>query len=292
MEYHEDRFTDASLIFYRKGQPIALFPAEREGNTIYSHRGLTYAGWILANGLAEEVVGEIIAETLAYYQTECLSQVEVRMVPDFFAKGSQDSLHAALTNTGAKRKAAVIHHCTPMPYRVSDRGKRWGKKQAEKQGLEIGPSGDLKTFWETILVPNLQQRHGVSPTHSLKEIDALQRRFPRNIRFFAVTQQEAMLGGAMIFVTETTAHLQYISASPLGRSLRCLDLLVCWLIEDTFSEKAYFNMGVSHIPATGDINHGLVQWKESFGGKPVEVATYRLFTETQLSGFPFSSIDH
>lgn len=281
MEYHGDRFVDASLIFYKRRQPIALFPAEQEGNTIYSHRGLTYAGWILAMGLADEVVSEIIAETLAYYQTENLFHVEVRMVPDFFAKGSQDSLHAALIKIGAKKSATVTHHCTPLPYKVSDRGKRWGRKQALRHGLEIGPSTDLKTFWEKVLVPNLQQRHDVSPTHSLIEIEKLQQRLPNNIHFFAVTHNGEMLGGAMVFETDTTAHLQYIAASSLGKSLRCLDLLVSWLIEYSFPEKAFFNMGVSHIPATGGINHGLVQWKESFGGKPVEVGTYRLSTTTQ-----------
>ena len=287
MEYHGDRFMDASLILYSKGLPIAIFPAEQEGNTVYSHRGLTYAGWIIARGLAANEVEEIIAETLAYYQDENLTQVEVRMVPDFFARGSQDYLHAALLNTGARKTASVTHHCTPLPFKVTDRGKRWGKRQAEKKGLEIGRSGDLRTFWEKILVPNLKDRHRVSPTHSLVEIEKLQQRFPSHIHFFTVMKNGEMLGAAVVFETDTTAHLQYIAASSQGKSLRCLDMLVSWLIEVAYSEKAYFNMGVSHIPATGAINQGLVQWKESFGGKPVEVGTYRLSTTHRQSNINF-----
>lgn len=278
MEYHGDRFMDASLILYREELPVAIFPAEQEGSTVYSHRGLTYAGWIFVKGLGRQIVEDLIIETLEYYQDENLTQVEVRMVPDFFARGSQDYLHAALIRLGAKQITTVAHHCTPLPYNVSDRGKRWGKRQAEKYGLELNPSSDLKSFWEKILIPNLQERHQVLPTHSLDEIGKLRLRFPSHLHFFAVTQKAKMLGGTLVFETDTTAHLQYVAASSLGKSLRCLDLLVTWLIEEVFSEKAYFNMGVSHVPATGEINHGLVQWKESFGGKPVEVATYRLTT--------------
>lgn len=281
MEYHGDRFTDASLIVYKKGLPIAIFPAEEEGNTVYSHRGLTYAGWILANGLTEEVVGEIIAETLAYYQTENLSQVEVRMVPDFFAKGSQDSLHSALINTGANKSATVTHHCTPLPFKVTNSGKKWGRKKAVKNKVCVGESNDFRTFWEKVLIPNLQSGHGVSPTHTIEEIQALKYHFPSQIRLYTAMREGTMLGGVVVFYTDICAHLQYVGASPLGKSLSCLDLLVGWLVEEVIQDKAFFNMGVSHIPATGGINHGLVQWKESFGGKPVEVGTYRLSTTTQ-----------
>ncbi|MBI1300687.1 MAG: GNAT family N-acetyltransferase [Alphaproteobacteria bacterium] len=279
MEYHADRFTDASLILYKEGEPIAILPAEREGDTVYSHRGLTYAGWILSKGLTEEVVEALIRETLAYYRDENLTQLDVRMVPEFFSSESQDHLYAAFDYIGAKRKATVTHHCTPLPYKVSDRGKRWGKRQAKSNGLQLSPSSAIQTFWEEILIPNLLERHGVLPTHSLAEMEYLYQRFPANIRFYTVTEQREMLGGAVVFVSGTTAHLQYTAASPRGRSLRCLDLLVSWLIEEAFPDKAYFNMGVSHIPASGGINHGLVQWKESFGGKPVEVSTYRLSTQ-------------
>ena len=42
MEYHADRFTDSSLIVTGEGDRIvALLPANRTGDTIVSHGGLT-----------------------------------------------------------------------------------------------------------------------------------------------------------------------------------------------------------------------------------------------------------
>lgn len=46
MDYHADRFQDASLMIYRKGQLYALLPANRLNNILYSHQGLTYGGLI------------------------------------------------------------------------------------------------------------------------------------------------------------------------------------------------------------------------------------------------------
>ena len=42
MEYHADRFTDYSLLVYDGNKLLALLPANRSGDVLYSHAGLTY----------------------------------------------------------------------------------------------------------------------------------------------------------------------------------------------------------------------------------------------------------
>ena len=47
MDYHSDRFNDHSLMaFNEKGKLIALLPANADGDTLYSHQGLTFSGWL------------------------------------------------------------------------------------------------------------------------------------------------------------------------------------------------------------------------------------------------------
>ena len=46
MEYHADRFTDYSLLVYDGNKLLALLPANRSGDVLYSHAGLTYGGVI------------------------------------------------------------------------------------------------------------------------------------------------------------------------------------------------------------------------------------------------------
>ena len=46
MDYHSDRFRDYSLMVYKNEKIITLLPANRVGDTLYSHQGLTYGGLI------------------------------------------------------------------------------------------------------------------------------------------------------------------------------------------------------------------------------------------------------
>jgi hypothetical protein len=48
MDYHQDRFSDCSLVVEADGEWQALLPAHTDGMTLVSHAGLTYGGWIVA----------------------------------------------------------------------------------------------------------------------------------------------------------------------------------------------------------------------------------------------------
>ena len=48
MDYHSDRFTDHSLLFYKEDELLAVLPATKQGNTLNSHAGLTYGGFVLS----------------------------------------------------------------------------------------------------------------------------------------------------------------------------------------------------------------------------------------------------
>ncbi|MFT6748422.1 MAG: hypothetical protein ACJAQ1_000334, partial [Flavobacterium sp.] len=45
MEYHSDRFEDFSLlVFNNKEKLVAILPANRVDESVFSHQGLTYGG--------------------------------------------------------------------------------------------------------------------------------------------------------------------------------------------------------------------------------------------------------
>src|SRR5690606_10487106 len=65
MDYHQDRFQDYSLLIFEDNKLVAVFPANKVGNTIYSHQGLTYGGLVLPENVKlNEVLGilEILLE--------------------------------------------------------------------------------------------------------------------------------------------------------------------------------------------------------------------------------------
>ena len=47
MDYHADRFKDASLLCFREGRLEALLPAHFSEGIFHSHGGLTYGGFIV-----------------------------------------------------------------------------------------------------------------------------------------------------------------------------------------------------------------------------------------------------
>ena len=51
MEYHKDRFEDYSLMVFKGEKLVAVLPANRLGECVYSHQGLTYGGLVYGEKL-------------------------------------------------------------------------------------------------------------------------------------------------------------------------------------------------------------------------------------------------
>ena len=63
MDYHADRFDDASLLVWQKGRLAALLPFNRGADgRVVSHGGLTYGGLLLDNRATVENVCEMFAQ--------------------------------------------------------------------------------------------------------------------------------------------------------------------------------------------------------------------------------------
>src|SRR5690349_21312419 len=66
MEYHQDRFEDASLLIFEDQKLTAVLPANKAGKSIYSHQGLTYGGLVYSAKLKAENVELILDEVLSF----------------------------------------------------------------------------------------------------------------------------------------------------------------------------------------------------------------------------------
>ena len=47
MEYHQDRFEDASCLVINGKKLVAVFPANINEGAVYSHQGLSYGGLVI-----------------------------------------------------------------------------------------------------------------------------------------------------------------------------------------------------------------------------------------------------
>ena len=279
MEYHSDRFVDHSLLIYKNEKLVAVLPANRVGDTLYSHQGLTYGGLVLATNTRLEKTVAITQAVLKYVHTKGITHLEIKLLPAFYHKQQSDEMHylaflldAALVG----RESWAVAQPQQSPKLSNSR--KEGVKRGHKNGLVVKEEERLATFWNDILIPNLFAKHDTEPLHSLSEISLLKDRFPKNIRQFNVYHNDTIVGGTTIFETETCAHCQYISGNADKNALGSLDFLHDVLLNTIFKHKPYFDFGTSNEAKGKKIKKGLSFWKEGFGTHIVTQDFYRIAT--------------
>ncbi|WP_303316215.1 GNAT family N-acetyltransferase [Flavivirga abyssicola] len=280
MEYHEDRFEDYSLLIYKKQKLIAVFPANRVGDIIFSHQGLTYGGLLLQSELKFNDVLESFKSLLIFLCFEGVQHLKVKMIPYFYNSFPSDEISYLLYLLGAQldRRDALSVIDLNSDVNIS-KNRLEGVKKGEKHKLEIKEVTDLDEFWNMILIPNLRLKHGLSPVHSLQEIKVLKERFPNNIRQFNVYHKNKIVAGTTIFETKNVAHSQYISGNKESSSVGGLDFLYTYLIKEVFVNKRYFDFGNSNENKGRNVNEGLQFWKEGFGARTVTQDFYKVDTK-------------
>lgn len=276
MDYHSDRFEDASLLVFKKGKPLALLPANKQERIIYSHQGLSYGGLLLPPHISSEEVITIFHTILTYCKDAGFKTLVYKALPHYYYRTPSFEeayplflLKSDLLNLEMN---SVIDLSLSKSYQT--RRKRRIKK-ALNENVFISKSNDLGGFWE-ILETNLITRHQVKPVHTLSEIQLLANRFPDNIQLFVAYLDNELVGGVLIFISQTTIHTQYIAASPEGKRCGALDLTVDHLIDKYHNSHQFLSLGVSSNRKTQTINKGLKEWKEGFGAKDFPHCIYTI----------------
>lgn len=279
MEYHKDRFDDFSLLVLDGKKLVALFPAHREGTTVFSHLGLTYGGLVYADGIKQTEVIAIFSRLLAYLDQNQISKLLIKPIPAIYHLKPSDELLYALFLADAKlvRRDSLSVIDLQKPYFIT-KTRREGIRRGEKNGLVIKEEPDFRPFWQKILTPNLLQKHGAKPVHSIDEIERLHKSFPENIRHFNVYHNNEIVAGTTVFVSQQVAHPQYISGQSEKNQLGSIDYLYYYLISDVFRDKRFFDFGISNEQQGRKLNQGIIFWKESFGASTVAHDFYEVET--------------
>lgn len=279
MEYHQDRFTDFSLMVYEKKKLLAVLPANRVGDKLFSHRGLTYGGLVLSQKIKFDKVLSAFQQVLAFLHSENIKSLQIKAIPKIYQTYPSDEMDYLLFLLEAKLVRCDLSSSLALENKLKIQANRTqGSKKAEKQALTIKKETNFELFWEEILVPNLKKNHNAKPVHSAKEIKKLTQLFPKSIHQYNVYQAEKIVAGATLFETENVAHVQYISANADKQKLGSLDFLFQYLIEEKYTHKKYFNFGTSNENQGKNLNKGLLYWKECFGARAVAQNFYEVST--------------
>lgn len=270
MDYHQDRFEDASVLIFKNDKLMAVFPANKVNTSVFSHLGLTYGGLIYSAKLKFHTVLGMFKSLLLFYKSHGFDTLEIKQLPSVYSPIPNAELDYLMFILDAKLvrrdMLSVVKLSQKIPF---SKDRRDGVKRAIKNNLVIKNDNLFDDFWNTILIPNLKEKHHVKPVHSLAEIKLLQQRFPNNIKQFNVYHNEKLVAGTTVFISKQVIHSQYISATTNKNQLGSLDFLHDFLLKKMFPDKAFFDFGISNENSGKQVNSGLLYWKEGFGARAV-----------------------
>ena len=278
MDYHSDRFKDCSLIAMREGKLCALLPACVDGDTLWSHRGLTYGGWLVPlKHFDATVMVEVMDAACQWMTGNGIKRLVYKPVPHIYHRYPCEEDLYALFRHQAKlietNISTTIDLTCPLPL---DRGNKSGANAARKAGINVGPSEDWEGYWR-LLSSLLDERYGTRPVHTLDEMRLLHSRFPDGIRLYTAALDGEMLAGVVMYLSQPVAHCQYIGASPQGKDSKALTLLFDYLIgEAKASGYRYFDFGISNEDHGRYLNEGLVRQKSRLGGRGIVYNTFEI----------------
>jgi hypothetical protein len=291
MEYHKNRFEDYSLMIFDNEKLVAVLPANKVGNEIFSHQGLTYGGLVISEKSKLTTVINVFRAVLLFLTANEIEKLHLKTIPSIYHNKPAEEIQYALFLAEAKlvRRDSLSVIDLSQKYDFSKIRKR-GIEKGIANGLVIKEETDFESFWNEVLIPNLDERHSAKPVHSLDEINRLKSLFPDNIRQFNVYKNDKIVAGTTVFESEKVAHCQYISKYENEENLGSLDFLYHFLITDAFATKRFFDFGISNESQGKKLNDGLSYWKESFGASTIVHDFYEVGTANYVKLNSFFTI--
>lgn len=277
MDYHSDRFHDFSLMAFDGGRLLALLPANLSGDTLYSHQGLTFGGWLMPlKHFNANTMLEVFDAMVAFLRDNGIRRLVYKAIPHIYHKyPAEEDLYALFRHNArilVTNMSSAVMSCKDIPF---DRRTRRNVAKALQNGVVIGPSDDYPAFWR-IITANLDNRYSAKPVHSLSEIELLHSRFPENIRLYSASLDGRMVAGAVMYEEGDWVHAQYSSADETGFAIGAMNYLFYHLITEEYKGKSCFDFGTSNEKDGQYLNANLIETKTGLGARGVAYNIYEM----------------
>ena len=275
MEYHKDRFTDNSLLFYDDDKLVAIFPASIKEGILSSHGGLTYGGFITGNDMKQHHMNDCFTALKEYAASNGIKEIIYKHIPHIYHKQpAEEDIYSLYFNNAEILKieaSTVVDFRNPLKM---PKGRKAQVGRARREGVIIQESDDFETFIS--LENQVLERHETKAVHTPNELKLLKSFFPENIKLLTAFYQDKMIAGTVLFIYDNVIHTQYMAASELAREIGALDLTIATVIETFKDSKKWLDFGISTEDAGRFLNEGLISQKEGFGGRTNIYQTWKI----------------
>ncbi len=276
LEYHGNRFLDSSLMAIRGRQLIAVLPAHRMDESLVSHMGLPFAGWITHPRLRMGWMQAIFAALTQWMSEQGIAKLIYKAIPHIYHRFPAEEDRYVLAQLGAQCTELKVTAAKRLadPTTVN-RTTRNMCNRVRRAHISVRPWHDTERF-QGMHAWWLAERHGARPLHNLDEARFLAQRFPDEIRTYAAFQGDQAITAQRIYVSDTVIRLQSLGETPQGRRLLANNAILSWLEENPAFRGRWLDFGTSMDPETGELADSLLRYKESAGARAVMVPTFSL----------------
>jgi hypothetical protein len=147
MEYHADRFDDHSLLFIHENNILAALPANKSGDTLISHGGLTFGGLLLDKKIKIVQVLDLFSSLKNYLKLHSFKTLRYKAIPHIYHEmPAEEDLYALMIH-GAKLVRRDVSSTINLLNKITfSGGKKNGIAKGKKNGVILKENHDF-TQW-------------------------------------------------------------------------------------------------------------------------------------------------
>ena len=256
--------------------------SEIEGERWFrSHPGASWGGLVMNDSAGLETVEECVEALIGHVRSMGAVGMEMTPPPMVYHRRPSNYLDFALVRRGftyRKRELTAVIDLGRMGDEIElafrDSARR-GAARAVRMGIEVAEEPDFGAFYP-VLETNLQERHGVRPTHTIEELEKLRGLLGGGmIRQFVARGEQGVLAGMIMFRCNPRVTLAfYISHDARYQALRPVNLVYQEVIRWA-RDSGYRYLDLGTFTLDMQVNHGLCRFKESFSARGHFRETFR-----------------
>ena len=277
--YHADRFVDASLFFKRGKKPLGVLPANRVGDVIWSHQGVSFGGLILHPRTHFGHVEAAVEALMEHLRAAGIQKLMYRPAPHPYQVFPREEDVFFLEQAGAKRVDTKLHSMVICGEPSALRAKTWNNtlKRPKEAGVTVrmGEDADLPAVWA--MIEQALARHEQTAVHSQDDIALLRSRFPKEVLIMLAESAEGeLLAGQILFRDGRALTLMYLGDNQQGRELSANTLLQDHVLCAEENVGFWYDLGQWCDTNSREGSDSLLQYKEASGGRLIQRHTWQL----------------
>ena len=279
LNYHsKDKFVDHSILIIKNKKLFSVFPAAERvvsnQKLLVSHPGSSVGSFVIPENLSIANSIELVSQIKNYAKKSGFNGIQITLPPNLYQKRLSNYMDFAFFRGGFIYKKREITSILFLEKNIETTLKKFrpshrrAVKIAQSKGVLVRESEKYDEYYK-ILQKNLSKRHGVNPTHTLRELKKLKRIFKDKIKLFSAFIDGKMIAGIVNFIINEQVVLAfYISHDELYNQYRPLNILFyevfSWAIESKYKVYDFGIFTVNEKP-----NMGLGRFKENFGASGI-----------------------